>query len=195
MTKKRIIIGISGASGIIYGYRILERLAEFDVETHLIVSDAAKITLAYETNLKVSDLTGLATVTHKNDDIAACIASGSYHTLGMIVAPCSMKTLADISSGTASTLLSRAADVILKERRRLVLMTRETPLNLIHIRNMAAASEAGAIIYPPVPAFYAKPENIDDLVDHTVARVLDLFDLASPAFKRWGQDVGKVPKV
>ncbi|MBD9650491.1 UbiX family flavin prenyltransferase (plasmid) [Ensifer sp. PDNC004] len=182
---KRMIVGISGASGVVYGKRILELLRDLEIETHLIMSRAACITLAAEATFSRQDLEALATTTHSNKDIGAVCSSGSYKTLGMIVAPCSVKTLAEIATGTTDNLISRAADVVLKERRRLVLMLRETPLHLGHIRNMAQVTEMGGIIYPPVPAFYAKPQSIEDMVDHTVGRVLDLFDLDPGIVRRW----------
>ncbi|MEI2298838.1 UbiX family flavin prenyltransferase [Ensifer sp. MJa1] len=182
---KRMIVGISGASGVVYGKRILELLRDLKIETHLIMSRAACITLAAEANFSKQDLEALATTTHSNKDIGAVCSSGSYRTLGMIIAPCSVKTLAEIATGTTDNLISRAADVVLKERRRLVLMLRETPLHLGHIRNMAQVTEMGGIIYPPVPAFYAKPQSIQDMVDHTVGRVLDLFDLDPGIVRRW----------
>lgn len=183
--RKRLIIGISGASGVIYGIRMLEILRDLDVETHLVMSRAAQITLAMETDLKVADVENLASVVHSNKDIGASCSSGSFRTLGMIVAPCSIKTLSEIATGVTSGLLSRAADVTLKERRRLVLMLRETPLHLGHIRSMAQATEAGAIICPPVPAFYARPATLDEMVNHTVGRVLDLFDIDTGLAHRW----------
>ncbi|WP_104663758.1 UbiX family flavin prenyltransferase [Ensifer adhaerens] len=182
---KRMIVGISGASGVVYGKRILELLRDLEIETHLIMSRAACITLAAEATFSRQNLEALATTTHSNKDIGAVCSSGSYKTLGMIVAPCSVKTLAEIATGTTDNLISRAADVVLKERRRLVLMLRETPLHLGHIRNMAQVTEMGGIIYPPVPAFYAKPQSIEDMVDHTVGRVLDLFDLDPGIVRRW----------
>ncbi len=182
---KRMIVGISGASGVVYGKRILELLRDLEIETHLIMSRAACITLAAEATFSRQNLEALATTTHSNKDIGAVCSSGSYKTLGMIVAPCSVKTLAEIATGTTDNLISRAADVVLKERRRLVLMLRETPLHLGHIRNMAHVTEMGGIIYPPVPAFYAKPQSIEDMVDHTVGRVLDLFDLDPGIVRRW----------
>ncbi|AWN73215.1 UbiX family flavin prenyltransferase [Legionella anisa] len=185
MKKKRIIIGITGASGIIYGIRLLELLANTEYETHLIVSKAAQQTRAYESQLSAADLYHLADKHYPIHDIAACISSGSYITSGMIIAPCSMRTLADIACGTTSNLLTRAADVILKERRRLVLMVRETPLHLGHIENMKRATEIGAIIAPPVPAFYNNPQTIDDLVTHSVGRVLDLFGIELNCINRW----------
>ncbi|MBT1155941.1 UbiX family flavin prenyltransferase [Aminobacter anthyllidis] len=182
---RRMIVGISGASGVIYGKRILEVLRDLEIETDLIMSRAACITLTAEADFTKQDLEALATVTHSNKDIGAVCSSGSYKTLGMIVAPCSVKTMAEIATGTTDNLLSRAADVVLKERRRLVLMLRETPLHLGHIRNMAQVTEMGGIIYPPVPAFYAKPQSLEEMVDHTVGRVLDLFDLDPGMVRRW----------
>lgn len=188
---RRLIVGISGASGVIYGVRALEALAATDVETHLVMTKAAEITLAYETDMKVKDVKALADQVHGPDDIAASISSGSFRTLGMLVAPCSVRSLSEIAYGQTTHLLSRAADVVLKERRRLVLMLRETPLHLGHIRSMAAATEAGAIVMPPVPAFYAKPKTLDEMVDHTVGRALDLFDIETGGVRRWGEDVGR----
>jgi 4-hydroxy-3-polyprenylbenzoate decarboxylase len=185
MEKRRLIVGISGASGAVYGVRLLELLKGTDIETHLIMSRAAQVTLAYETDFKVSDVEKLATVVHSNQDIGAACSSGSFRTLGMVIAPCSIKTMSEIATGTTSNLLSRAADVALKERRRVVLMLRETPLHIGHIRNMATVTEAGAIVYPPVPAFYAKPTSLAELVDHTLGRVLDLFDIDLGLVRRW----------
>ncbi len=185
MTQKRMIIGISGASGAIYGVRALELLKPLPIETHLIISNAAKITLKEETDFPLDKLKSLADVLHSANNIAACISSGSYQTLGMLIAPCSMRTLAEIASGVTSSLMSRAADVILKERRRLVLMARETPLTTIHIENMQRVTQAGGIIYPPVPAFYHKPESIDDIVNQTVSRALELFDIDTGKVSRW----------
>jgi 4-hydroxy-3-polyprenylbenzoate decarboxylase len=182
----RLIVGMSGASGAVYGVRILELLQDTPIETHLIVSKAARWTLAEETDLRLADVEDLADVVHPNQDIGASIASGSYRTMGMIVAPCSIKSMSEIASGMTSSLLARAADVVLKERRKLVLMVRETPLHRNHLRTMADLSELGAIIAPPVPAFYAKPESLDDLVDHTVGRMLDLFEIEVGLVKRWG---------
>lgn len=183
--RPRIVVGISGASGAIYGKRVLEVLRDMEVETHLVISNAARITIASETDFSPADLERIATVTHSNKDIGASCASGSFRTLGMIVAPCSVKTLSEIATGMTGSLLARAADVTLKERRRLVLMLRETPLHLGHIRSMAAVTEMGGILYPPVPAFYAKPACLQEMVDHTVGRVLDLFDLNSGLSHRW----------
>ena len=184
-SRSRIIVGISGASGFVYGVRLLQMLKSLDVETHLIVSRSAQTTMAYETDWKIADVVALADRHYRHDDMAACISSGSYRTLGMVVAPCSMKTLADIATGTSSTLIARAADVILKERRRLVLLARETPLHAGHLRNMLAVTEMGGIVAPPVPAFYAKPATLDDMIGHTLGRVLDLFDLDTGGVRRW----------
>lgn len=187
MSRARLIIGISGASGVIYGIRILQKLRAADVETHLVMSRSAQVTLAYETDMKVAEVAALADVTYAQSDIGAAISSGSFRTMGMIVAPCSMRTLGEIASSVSSSLLTRAADVVLKERRRLVLMVRETPFHLGHLRAMVAVTEIGAIVYPPVPAFYAKPESIDELLDQTVGRALDLFDIDVGAVRRWRQ--------
>ncbi|MDR3414313.1 MAG: UbiX family flavin prenyltransferase [Formivibrio sp.] len=183
--KQRIVIGISGASGAVYGVRLLELLKDTDIETHLVISRAAQITIAHEMRRKIAEVTALADVVYGSDDIAAAISSGSFKTMGMIIAPCSMRSLGEISSGVTTSLLTRAADVVLKERRRLVLMVRESPLHLGHLKLMVAATEMGAIISPPVPAFYAQPKSVDDVVDHTVGRVLDLFDIELGVVKRW----------
>ena len=183
--ENRLIVGISGASGVLYGVRLLEALRALPVESHLVMSKAAELTLAYETSLKVADVQALADVVHPIGDIGASIASGSFCTLGMVVAPCSIRSLSEIAVGTTTTLLTRAADVVLKERRRLVLMVRETPLHSGHLRSMLSLSEMGAIIAPPVPAFYAQPADLDAIVDQSVGRVLDLFDLDSPLVTRW----------
>ena len=187
-TPKRMIIGISGASGVTYGVRLLQLLRNAGVETHLVMSKTAELTFAYETDLKIAEVRELANVCHAIDDMGSAISSGSFRTAGMIVAPCSMRSMSEIASGVTTTLLTRAADVVLKERRRLVLMVRETPLHTGHLRTMTALSEMGAIIAPPVPAFYAKPENLDDMVEHTVGRVLDLFDIDIGVVRRWGED-------
>ena len=186
--KPRLIVGISGASGIVYGVRLLEILQRLPVETHLVMSRAAEITLAHETDFKVAEVKALADVTYGIADIGAAISSGSFRTLGMIVAPCSVKSMSEIATGVTSNLLSRAADVVLKERRRLVLMLRETPLHLGHIETMKRVTEMGAIVAPPLPAFYARPKSIDDLVNQSVGRMLDLFDLDPGLVKRWGED-------
>ncbi|MGT2475762.1 UbiX family flavin prenyltransferase [Paraburkholderia terrae] len=185
--KPRIVVGISGASGAMIGVRLLAALRRLGThETHLIVSASGAITAAQEMGLTRSDLDGLADVAHNVRDIGATIASGSFVTEGMVIAPCSMKTLAGVANGFADNLLTRAADVMLKERRRLVLVARETPLNLAHLRNMTLATEMGAIVMPPVPAFYAHPKTIEDVVDHTVGRILDLFAIEHREIaKRW----------
>jgi 4-hydroxy-3-polyprenylbenzoate decarboxylase len=191
MTGK-LVVGITGASGIVYGVRLLESLRGSGIETHLVMSRSARLTLAHELPLKVADVEALADVNHRQEDIGASIASGSFRTLGMIVAPCSIRTLSEIATGVTSTLLTRAADVALKERRRLVLLVRETPLHLGHLRSMAAVTEMGAIVMPPVPAFYSKPQTIADIVDHTVGRALDLFGIDNDLVRRW-RDSGANP--
>ncbi len=183
----RLVVGISGASGVVYGIRLLEMLRALPVETHLVMTKAAEVALAHETTLKVAEVQALAHRCHAVTDIAAPLASGSFRTIGMIVAPCSIRSMSEIAAGTTSTLLTRAADVTLKERRRLVLMVRETPLHLGHLRTMAALAEMGAVIAPPVPAFYAQPATLEDMVDHTLGRMLDLFGLEAPKLKRWGE--------
>ena len=183
----RLVVGISGASGVVYGVRALDALRRAGIETHLVMTRSAELTLAYETNLKVRDVHALASVVHKADDVGASISSGSFRTLGMLVAPCSIRSLSEIAYGQTTGLLTRAADVTLKERRRLVLMVRESPLHLGHLRAMAAAAEAGAVIAPPLPAFYSSPRTIEDLVDHAVGRALDLFGLEAGLVKRWGE--------
>lgn len=185
----RLIVGISGASGVAYGVRLLELLKEVGVETHLVMTKAAEMTLGYETGLKARDVDALAHTRYRIEDIGAGIASGSFRTLGMIVAPCSIRTMSEIATGVTSSLLTRAADVVLKERRRLVLMVRETPLHTGHLRTMTQLSEMGAIIAPPVPGLYARPATIDELVTQTAARALDLFDLDIDVTKRWGEDL------
>ena len=186
---RRLIVGITGASGAIYGVRLLELLRTTDIETHLIMSRAGQTTLAAETSLKVADVEALADVVHQNTDIAAACSSGSFRTLGMVIAPCSIKTMGEIATGVTPNLISRAADVALKERRRVVLMLRETPLHLGHIRSMAAVTEAGAVVYPPVPAFYAQPKSLEEMIDHTLGRVLDLFDIDVGAVRRWNGEL------
>jgi 4-hydroxy-3-polyprenylbenzoate decarboxylase len=185
MNRQRMVVGISGASGFIYGVRLLELLAELNIESHLVISRAALLTMAHETDYKLAGVTALASHYHRADDVAAGIASGSFRCLGMVVAPCSMRTLAEIATGTSSGLIGRAADVTLKERRTLVLMARETPLTLAHLRNMTAVTEMGGIIAPPVPAFYARPQNLAQMVDHSLGRVLDLFGLDAGTATRW----------
>ncbi len=184
--KKRLIVGITGATGAVYGIRLLEVLKTLrDWESHLVLTDAGVLNLWHELKMKRKDAERLADVAYHPKDIAATLASGSFLTEGMVIAPCSMKTLAAVAHAHADDLVSRAADVVLKERRRLVLMPRETPLNLAHLRNMVAMSEMGAIVFPPVPAFYTAPKSLDDLVAHSVARVLDLFGVHSVKLKRW----------
>ena len=192
---RRVIIGITGASGAIYGVRLLELLRTApDVETHLVVSRSAQITLMQQLSIKPAELHERADIVHSNADLSASISSGSFRTTGMIVAPCSIKTLSEIATGITGSLISRAADVVLKERRRLVLMLRETPLHLGHLRSMTAVTEAGAIVYPPVPAFYARPATLEQMVDHTVGRALDLLDIDVGAVRRWGQDIDCRPQ-
>ena len=181
----RLVVGISGASGVIYGVRLLQALKNLPVESHLVMTRTAEVTLAHETTMKVAEVRRLANTVYRIDDLAAAISSGSFRTIGMIVAPCSMRSLGEIANGISSNLLTRAADVVLKERRKLVLLERETPLHAIHLRNMTALAEMGAIIAPPVPAFYSRPKTLDDIVDHTIGRVLDLFDLDTGKVKRW----------
>jgi 4-hydroxy-3-polyprenylbenzoate decarboxylase len=190
MTVRRLIVGITGASGAAYGVAALKALRIAGVETHLVISRSGQITAAHELELKFSELTSLADVVYRADDIAAAISSGSFQTMGMLVAPCSIRTLSEISSGVTSSLLTRAADVVLKERRRLVLMVRETPYHLGHLRSMTQVTEMGAIVMPPVPAFYAKPVTIDDIVNHSVGRALDLFGLENDMVRRWGTEIG-----
>ena len=181
----RLVVGISGASGVAYGVRTLDALRELGIESHLVVTRAALLTLSQETDLTADDLTGRADVTHRLNDVGASIASGSFRTMGMIVAPCSVRTMSEIATGVTSTLLTRAADVVLKERRPLVLMVRETPLHLGHLRTMTALTEMGAIVAPPLPALYAKPASIEEMVDQSVGRALDLFGLDWAGVRRW----------
>ncbi len=188
--KPRIIIGISGASGAAYGVRLLHALRELNIESHLVASKAGEMTLGYELKMKRAELVALADHVYSIGDIAAPIASGSFRTLGMIVAPCSVHSFSQIATGVTENLLTRAADVCLKERRKLVLMVRETPLHVGHLRSLTQLAEMGAIIAPPLPAFYADPKTIDDIVDYSVGRVLDLFDLDWP-IKRWGEGLAK----
>ena len=186
---RRIVVGITGASGFVYGVYALRMLKALEIETHLIVSKAAQLTRSHETDFSYKQVAQFADAVYRPDDIGAPISSGSFKTLGMLVAPCSVRTLSEISSGVTSSLLSRAADVCLKERRRVVLMLRETPLHAGHIRSMLAVSEMGAIVFPPVPAFYQRPVSIHDVVAHSVARALDLFDLEVPDTPRWGEEM------
>lgn len=184
---RRMVVGITGATGIVYGVRLLKALRELQVESHLVVSKAGEMTRAYESDLSSEELRGLADVVYSPNDIAAPISSGSFRTMGMIVAPCSVRSMSDIAHGVTSGLISRAADVCLKERRRLVLLLRETPLHAGHLKSMLAVTEMGGIIAPPVPAFYLRPQTLDDMVAHTIGRVLDLFDLDLNAYPRWGE--------
>ena len=181
----RLVVGISGASGVVYGLRVLDALRDLGVESHLVVTRAALLTLSQETDFSADDLTSRASVVHRLNDVGASIASGSFRSLGMIVAPCSVRTMSEIATGVTSTLLTRAADVVLKERRPLVLMVRETPFHLGHLRTMTALAEMGATIAPPLPAFYAKPASIAEMVDQSVGRALDVFGLDWAAVKRW----------
>jgi flavin prenyltransferase len=185
--RPRLIVGISGASGVVYGARLLLLLRDLPVETHLVVTRSAELTLALETDLKPADLRARADVAYAIGDVAAPIASGSFQTIGMIIAPCSIRSMSEIATGVTTTLLTRAADVVLKERRRLVLSVRETPLHTGHLRTMAALSEMGAVIAPPVPALYAKPRSIEEMIDHSLGRLLDLFGLDSGTVRRWGE--------
>jgi flavin prenyltransferase len=193
--RGRIIVGISGASGVIYGIRALQALRELDVETHLIASKAAEMTMGYETDYTPASLRALADYVYKPSDIGASIASGSFRNMGMLVAPCSVRSMSEIATGVTSGLIARAADVTLKERRRLVLMVRETPFHLGHLRTMTALTEMGAVIHPPLPAFYTNPATIDDLVNQSVGRALDMFGLDWKPTRRWGEDLegGKRP--
>ena len=192
LSPRRLVVGLSGASGVIYGVRALEALAELGVETHLVVSRAAALTLKQETALTQAALNAKASVVHRVGDVGAAIASGSFRTLGMLIAPCSVRTMSEIATGVTSTLLTRAADVTLKERRPLVLMVRETPFHLGHLRTMVKVTEMGGIIAPPLPAFYARPQSIEEMVDQSVGRALDLFGLSWNPVKRWGRDIGPI---
>jgi 4-hydroxy-3-polyprenylbenzoate decarboxylase len=194
MTRPRLIVGLSGASGVILGVRVLEAARRLDVETHLVMTRAAELTLAYETDLKIADVHALADHVHAVADMGASISSGSFRTMGMIVVPCSIRSLSEIATGVTSSLLTRAADVVLKERRRLVLLVRETPLHLGHLRSMAAVTEMGAVVMPPVPAFYAAPRTLDDMTAQTVGRALDLFGLDTGQVTRWREDGKKPPR-
>ena len=182
---RRLIVGISGASGVIYGVRLLELLCETDVETHLVMSKSAELTLAYETDFKPKDVKAMASVNHPATDIGAAISSGSFPTMGMVIAPCSIRTMSEIATGVTSSLLSRAADVVLKEKRRLVLALRETPLHGGHLRTMTTLADIGAVVAPIVPAFYTKPKSVDDIVNHTVGRLLDFFGIETKVVRRW----------
>ena len=190
--KLRLVVGVSGASGVAYGLRALDACRELGIESHLVMSRSSALTLAQETELSVADVQARADVVHKVSDVGAAIASGSFQTLGMIVAPCSVRTMSEIATGVTSSLLTRAADVTLKERRPLVLMVRETPLHLGHLRTMVRLAEMGAVIAPPLPAFYARPQSLADMVDQSVGRALDLFGLSWAPVKRWGEDIATV---
>ncbi|WP_312164938.1 UbiX family flavin prenyltransferase [Phenylobacterium sp.] len=187
---ERLVVGVSGASGVVYGLRVLDACRELGVESHLILSKAAALTLAQETALSPAEVSARADVAHKAGDVGASISSGSFPTLGMIIAPCSVRSMSEIATGVTSSLLTRAADVTLKERRPLVLMVRETPLHLGHLRTMVRLAEMGAVIAPPLPAFYARPASLEEMVDQSVGRALDLFGLSWKPVKRWGQDLG-----
>ena len=183
---RRLVVAITGATGAVYGVRLLQQLSGTPgIETHLVVSDAAVLTLHQETGMQRRELEAFAHVVHKNRDIGASIASGSFQSDGMVIAPCSMKTLASVAHGLSDNLIARAADVMLKERRRLVLMVRETPFNLAHLRNMTSVTEMGGIVFPPLPSFYHKPASIEEMVDHTVGRVIDLLGIAHALAPRW----------
>jgi len=185
MKTKRLIVAVTGASGTIYGARVLQALQHSDIETHLVISDSAKLTLAAETDMSPNDLEAMADVVHSAKNVGASIASGSFITLGMIIAPCSINTMSEIAWGITGNLISRAADVVLKERRRLLLLVRETPLHAGHLKTMAQVTENGAIVMPPVPALYTKPQTVDDIINHTVGRALDLFQIDTPLVSRW----------
>jgi 4-hydroxy-3-polyprenylbenzoate decarboxylase len=189
MTIKRLIVGITGASGAIYGLKTLKALREIEVETHLVISRSGRITASHELEMNASELAKLADVVYRIDDIGAAISSGSFQTMGMIIAPCSVRTLGEIASGVTSSLLTRAADVVLKERRKLVLLVRETPFHLGHLRAMTQVTEMGAIVMPPLPAFYAKPKTLEDIVDHSVGRALDLLGIENHLVRRWGEEI------
>jgi 4-hydroxy-3-polyprenylbenzoate decarboxylase len=187
--KEQLIVGVTGATGIVYAVRALKLLRSLGIETHLIVSRAGELTRAYETDLSKEGLAALADHVYGIMDMAAPLASGSFQTLGMLIAPASMRSVAEIATGVTSSLLTRAADVVLKERRRLVLMVRETPLNLIHLRNMVTITEAGGVIFPPVPAFYTRPTTLEEIIDQSVGRALDQFGIQTDSFPRWSEDL------
>jgi 4-hydroxy-3-polyprenylbenzoate decarboxylase len=190
--RKKLVVGISGASGVAYGLRTLDACRELGVESHLILSKAAVLTLTQETDRTLADVNAMADVVHKVGDVGASVASGSFRALGMIIAPCSVRTMSEIATGVTSSLLTRAADVTLKERRPLVLMVRETPFHLGHLRTMVRLAEMGATIAPPLPAFYAMPRSIAEMIDQSVGRALDLFDLDWKPVKRWGEDLDPI---
>ncbi len=185
---RRLVVGITGASGVIYGIRALELLAKAGIETHLVISKAAELTMAHETDFKPKDIRELASVSYAAADIGAAISSGSFRTMGMLIVPCSIRTMSEIATGVTSSLVSRAADVALKERRRVVLGVRETPLHGGHLRTLVQLSDMGAVIAPIVPAFYARPQSLDDIINHTVGRLLDLFDIDAGVVRRWRQE-------
>jgi 4-hydroxy-3-polyprenylbenzoate decarboxylase len=189
MTTRRVVVGITGASGAVYGLTALKALRAAGVETHLVVSRSAQITMAHETEIRPSNLASLADVLYRVDDIGAAISSGSFRTEGMIIAPCSVRSLSEIATGVTSSLLTRAADVVLKERRKLILLVRETPFHLGHLRSMTQVTEMGAIVMPPVPAFYTRPATLQDVVDHSVGRALDLLGLDTNLVSRWCETV------
>jgi flavin prenyltransferase len=189
--KDRLVVGLSGASGVAYGVRLLEAAADLGIESHLVMSKAAEMTIGYETSMKPREVAQKATFAYAIGDIAAPIASGSFKTRGMIIAPCSVRTMSEIATGVTSSVLTRAADVTLKERRPLVLVVRETPLHLGHLRTLASLAEMGAVIFPPVPAFYAAPHTLSDIVDQTVGRILDFLGYDWPRVRRWGEDLTK----
>ena len=191
-SEGRLVVGVTGASGAAYGLRVLDACREMGIETHLVATRAAALTLKLEAGLGMAELNARAAVAYKLADVGAAIASGSFKTLGMIVAPCSVRTMSEIATGVTSTLLTRAADVTLKERRPLVMMVRETPFHLGHLRTMVRLAEMGAIIAPPLPAFYAKPQTIAEMIDQSVGRTLDLFGLSWAPVKRWGEDMGPI---
>jgi 4-hydroxy-3-polyprenylbenzoate decarboxylase len=188
---RRLIVAITGASGAIYGVQLLRRLRQApDIETHLLLSSAGVLNVHHELDLKRGDVEALAHVVHNVNDVGAAVASGSFATAGMVIAPCSMKTLGAVANGLADNLIARAADVCLKERRRVVLLARETPLNLAHLRNMEAVTLMGGIVFPPVPAFYQRPRSLEEMVDHTLARVLDLLEIPNELAPRWNGEIG-----
>jgi flavin prenyltransferase len=190
MKAPRMIVGITGASGSVYGVAALKALRAAGIETHLVISKSGQVTAAHELEMSLSEVMALADVVYKAGDIAAAISSGSFRTMGMLVAPCSIRTLSEIASGVTSSLLTRAADVVLKERRKLVLMVRETPFHLGHLRSMVQVTEMGAIVMPPVPAFYTRPATVDEIVRHSVGRALDLLGVENDMAGRWGEEIG-----
>ena len=186
---KRMIVGVSGATGVVYATALLSLLRELKIESHLVVSKAGEMTREYETSISSKELKSMADFSYPISDVGAAISSGSFKTMGMIVAPCSIRTLSEIATGCTGNLLSRAADVVLKERRKLVLFVRETPLHAGHLKSMLAVTEMGGIIAPPVPAFYIQPKNLEEIVEHTVCRALDLFDIENLPIRRWGEEL------